>query len=133
MSVGARPICDFCGEPEPRWRYTANGFRIGPILCSPEDWLAGGACHALIKAGDREGLSQRSMSRFAGPGFWRDQVAAAAIPAIHGAFLRHRIGGGRPVGGALMAITSGRFDGPTSEAERYFYGICHRMIREGRD
>lgn len=88
--------CDFCNDPDPRWRYTANGFRIGPVLYAADDWLACEECHALIRAVDVDGLTARSLSHFADPRF-RDLVAQAAIPAIHRGFLRHRIGGGRPV------------------------------------
>ena len=58
------PVCDFCSSPEVVWRYPAHNFIayvIGDIAGqSVGDWAACPACKALIEAGDRVGLADRS-------------------------------------------------------------------------
>ena len=54
-------ICDFCSSPAPAWRYPADSFHDSFGSQSVEDWVACEACHALIVAGDREGLAERSL------------------------------------------------------------------------
>jgi hypothetical protein len=58
-------LCDFCSEPEVVWRYPARTFLAyalaGVVGQSVGDWAACPICHALIEAGDRKGLSERSL------------------------------------------------------------------------
>jgi hypothetical protein len=53
-------ICDFCSGANPVWRYPAATFHDSFGSKSVEDWLACEACHAMIEAGDREGLIERA-------------------------------------------------------------------------
>jgi len=53
-------ICDFCSSANPLWRYPAATFHDSFGSKSVEDWLACEACHAMIEAGDREGLIERA-------------------------------------------------------------------------
>jgi hypothetical protein len=53
--------CDFCSKPAPAWRYPAESFHDLFGSRSVEDWLACEECHALIEAGDRNGLARRSL------------------------------------------------------------------------
>jgi hypothetical protein len=54
-------ICDFCSGPGPAWRYPAISFYDSFGGRSVEDWLACEVCHRMIAAGDRDGLSRRSL------------------------------------------------------------------------
>ncbi len=60
-------ICDFCSEPHVAWRYPADSFVAyavaGIVGRSVGDWAACSICHALIEAGDRSALVERSLSR----------------------------------------------------------------------
>ena len=57
-------ICDFCSEPNVAWSYPARNFvglAVGNVVSeSVGAWAACPACHALIEAGDRAGLADRS-------------------------------------------------------------------------
>ena len=55
-------ICDFCSSPAPAWRYPADSFHDSFGSRSVEDWMACEACHALIVAGDRDGLARRCLT-----------------------------------------------------------------------
>ena len=72
-------ICDFCSGPNPAWRYPATTFRDSFGSKSVEDWLACEACHAMIEAGDREGLIERA---FRCPGI--PQVVAMRVGSGRG-------------------------------------------------
>jgi hypothetical protein len=65
--VSSTSLCDFCSEPHATWRYPARTFvayvAAGFVGQSVGDWAACGACHALIEAGDRNGLLERSLTR----------------------------------------------------------------------
>lgn len=58
-------ICDFCSAPNVAWRYPAHSFVAyvvaGVVGESVGDWAACRVCHALIEAGDRSGLLERSI------------------------------------------------------------------------
>ncbi len=54
-------ICDFCSSIAPAWCYPAESFFDMHGSKSVEDWMACEACHALIVAGDRNGLARRSL------------------------------------------------------------------------
>jgi hypothetical protein len=59
-------ICDFCSDPNVAWRYPARTFIAyaiaGFVGQSVGDWAACNICHALIEAGDRRALLERSLS-----------------------------------------------------------------------
>jgi hypothetical protein len=61
----ANALCDFCSDPRVAWRYPAQSFLAyviaGVAGQSVGDWAACRTCHALIQAGDRSGLSERSV------------------------------------------------------------------------
>jgi hypothetical protein len=53
--------CDFCSAANPMWEYAADSFFD---LCGSRSlgaWLACDDCHAVIEAGDREGMVTRAM------------------------------------------------------------------------
>jgi hypothetical protein len=54
-------ICDFCSSIAPAWCYPAESFFDMHGSKSVDDWVACEACHALIVAGDRDGLARRSL------------------------------------------------------------------------
>ena len=61
-------ICDFCSAPDVSWRYPAQTF-VAYIVAdvvgqSVGDWAACRICHALIEAGDRSGLLDRTVCTF---------------------------------------------------------------------
>ena len=55
-------ICDFCSSLAPAWCYPAESFFDIHGSKSVEDWMACEACHALIVAGDRDGLARRCLA-----------------------------------------------------------------------
>jgi hypothetical protein len=66
------PVCDFCNRPTPDDNGTrthlANPFRLTVIaqgqivpINFTEEWLACPECDALIRAGDKGGLLERSL------------------------------------------------------------------------
>jgi hypothetical protein len=61
----ATALCDFCSEPSVVFRYPAQNFiayvAAGVAGESVGDWAACKICHELIQAGDRAGLSERSV------------------------------------------------------------------------
>ena len=61
----ASALCDFCSEPSVIFRYPAQSFvayvAAGIAGESVGDWAACAICHQLIQAGDRLGLSERSL------------------------------------------------------------------------
>ena len=58
-------LCDFCSVPSVIFRYPAQSFvayvAVGIAGESVGDWAACAICHQLIQAGDRLGLSERSL------------------------------------------------------------------------
>ena len=61
----ANALCDFCSEPQVVWRYPAQSFLAYVIAGiageSVGDWAACRICHALIQAGNRSELADRSV------------------------------------------------------------------------
>jgi hypothetical protein len=61
----ASALCDFCSEPRVIFCYPAQSFvayvAAGIAGESVGDWAACAICHQLIQAGDRLGLSERSL------------------------------------------------------------------------
>ena len=55
--------CDFCSRPNPQWRHPAESFNDGVGGRSIEDWLACDDCHALIVAGELDGLVRRALQK----------------------------------------------------------------------
>lgn len=92
-------ICDFCSEPEVAWRYPARNFLAyaiaGVVGQSVGDWAACPTCHALIEAGDRKGLSERSLRTLLDK---NPEMRAAAselredIAGFHEMFFANRLG-----------------------------------------
>lgn len=72
-------VCDFCSSPKPKWKFRARPHVQGAIVAldllapsesrtytmsSADDWWAAcEACKALIKAGRRDQLHRRSVTR----------------------------------------------------------------------
>ncbi len=60
------PVCDFCSAPHVAWRFPAQTFVAyvveGFVGQSVGDWAACSICRALIEAGDRSALLERSLS-----------------------------------------------------------------------
>jgi len=54
--------CDFCSSPAPAWNYPAESFKDPLGSQSIGDWLACEECHALIEAGNYEGLARRALA-----------------------------------------------------------------------
>ena len=55
--------CDFCSSTPATWNYPAQTFTTligGLVRTSEGDWAACDPCHALIEAGDMQGLARRS-------------------------------------------------------------------------
>lgn len=104
-------ICDFCSEPNVAWSYPARNFiglAVANVMAeSIGAWAACPECHALIEAGDREGLAQRSAALLIvkQPEFAlvRDDVLAQ-LSGLHSQFFEARTTSG-PVafGGANAA------------------------------
>lgn len=95
-------ICDFCSSPVVAWRYPAETFSID-IVTSYEDWAACDLCHALIEAGDSDGLLNRSVAMFPGladvPADAREGIMArlhAMITPLHNGFHASRQGPAAP-------------------------------------
>jgi len=86
-------ICDFCSASDPGWGYPAKDFQAyecgGMVGESVGGWAACNTCHALIEAGDREGLMQRTlaMAPFVG-----DEEVWDFMRELHGLFFEHRCG-----------------------------------------
>lgn len=67
MCVGPAgpPVCDFCLAPGPAWQHPAGLMALvdspaGADL-SDDEWAACESCHALIQAGDVDGLIERAL------------------------------------------------------------------------
>ena len=58
---GKLMICDFCSSESPAWRYPATSFLDARGSQSVSDWIACEECHALIAAGNRDGLAARAL------------------------------------------------------------------------
>ncbi len=99
--------CDFCSAPRPTWCYPARSFvayRVSSLAGeSVGDWAACGACHRLIKADDRRGLSQRSLDELI---LKHPEAKAAAdilfhdLAELHRQFFEHRDGPPIPIADA---------------------------------
>ena len=96
--------CDFCSVPGPVWRYPARSFVAyrAPNVAgeSVGDWAACDLCHALIEAGDRSGLAQRSLNELILK--HPEAIAAAAVlyedlAVLHQQFFAHRSGTAVPI------------------------------------
>ena len=92
-------ICDFCSEPHVVWRYPARTFIAyvvaGFVGQSVGDWAACSVCHALIEAGDRTGLLERSLSRLLqkNPSMRSDEGALREeLAVVHRMFFAHQSG-----------------------------------------
>ena len=101
-------ICDFCSKERVRWDYPADDFEIeiegyGPTgHASREGWAACDVCHALIEAGDRDGLARRAATSFEAqfgvfPGDTRARVHRE-MRKLHDQFFAHRTGPGEAMG-----------------------------------
>ena len=92
-------ICDFCSTPGPAWRYPARNF-VGYEACgivgeSVGEWAACEECHRLIAAGDRAGLTERSVVSFIA--FHRELETircelASEVAKLHHRFFENRTG-----------------------------------------
>lgn len=86
-------VCDFCSSPAPAWRYPAESFPDLLLGRSVGDWLACDECHALIEAGDRNGLTKRSMLTPAvRQGHVEPEIARWFSTDLHRRFFLHRTG-----------------------------------------
>jgi hypothetical protein len=92
-------ICDFCSEPHVAWRYPAHSFVAyavaGIVGQSVGDWAACAVCHALIEAGDRSALVERSLSRLLEkhPDMRPDEAELRnELALLHGMFFAHQTG-----------------------------------------
>jgi len=97
-------ICDFCSEPHVAWRYPARTFVAyavaGFVGQSIGDWAACSICHALIEAGDRSALLERSLSTLLdkNPDMRPDEAELREqIALFHQMFFAHQIGDALPV------------------------------------
>jgi hypothetical protein len=98
--------CDFCNKPAPDWTYPARPFRgrfhdpentVAEPFGSDGGWAACDECHALIEAGDDEGLVEKTMRS---PHSFVDLTDAdptwnavrGSIVQLHQAFRSHRTG-----------------------------------------
>lgn len=97
-------ICDFCSAPDVAWRYPAHTFVAyvvaGVVGESVGDWAACRVCHALIEAGDRRGLLERSLQTLLEKN--PDMRPAEAelrdhIAQFHRLFYANQTGGALPV------------------------------------
>lgn len=62
-------ICDFCSSTPVRWSYPARDFSARhtpgvPDFGSEGAWASCDPCAALVNAGDRDGLAERSANLF---------------------------------------------------------------------
>jgi hypothetical protein len=100
----ANALCDFCSEPQVVWRYPALSFLAYVIAGiageSVGDWAACRICHALIQAGNRSELADRSVRTLiekhpemrVAEAELREQIAQ-----FHVMFFRNRAGSAMPV------------------------------------
>lgn len=92
-------ICDFCSAPNPAWRYPARNF-VGYEACgivgeSVGEWAACESCHRLIVAGDRHGLTERSVVSFIAFHAELDSIRselATELATLHDRFFMNRTG-----------------------------------------
>lgn len=63
-------ICDFCSDPDVRWRYPTRSFWayiVGSVAGeSVGDWAACERCHDLIERGNPDSLAAKSVERLIG-------------------------------------------------------------------
>jgi len=91
-------ICDFCSSPDAKWRCPAISFPVFEISSASEgDWAACDACAALIRAGDRIGLAQRSAETFSAK--YGLPFDMAPFLELHAMFFEHRCGSIVRIGG----------------------------------
>lgn len=90
--------CDFCSGAPVTWRYPTRTFKLTSIrFRSVSDWAACDVCHALIEAGDREGLLTRTMATGQlPPGVTAAQLAEAKQTVRHGQALFFEMREGPP-------------------------------------
>ncbi len=100
----AKALCDFCSQPQVVWRYPAQNFLAYVIAGiagqSVGDWAACSVCHALIQAGNRSELANRSVRTLiekhpemrGAEAEIREQIAQ-----FHVMFFDNRTGGAMPV------------------------------------
>ena len=97
-------ICDFCSKPSVKWTYPAADFvSLSTMWGSAGDWAACNACHDLIEAGDRKGLTARSVDGYFkyGPNLLPDNTTTRAllnreISLLHTVFMEARTGAVHP-------------------------------------
>jgi len=109
----ATALCDFCSEPNVVFRYPARNFvayvAAGVTGESVGDWAACTICHELIQAGDRCGLSERSLRTLVEKHpEMRDveEELGAQISDFHRKFFASRSGVPVPVVVAAAAVKS---------------------------
>jgi hypothetical protein len=100
--------CDFCSAPDPTWAYPANTFiafeehlgqgeSVGAI--SHGGWAACDVCHALIEAGDQQGIAKRSLDELLMEHtemiMATDELLVEMV-ALHRSFFDNRCGAGIP-------------------------------------
>lgn len=101
-------LCDFCSDPQIKWKYPANDFMVIAVgerselpWASEGDWAACATCHALIEAGEADALLDRSINTMQLP------LPPAALEmtrdmmrALHMGFVASRTGPAEPTGPA---------------------------------
>lgn len=100
----ATALCDFCSEPSVVFRYPAQSFiayvAAGVAGESVGDWAACKTCHELIQAGDRRGLSERSVRTLLEKHPEMQDAEAelrAQIADFHRMFFANQVGAAMPV------------------------------------
>ena len=69
--------CDFCSAPQLTWVYPAAAFDVAEVSWgSADDWGACDDCHALMEAGDREGVVDRAMV------LWQQRTPRSQWPTL---------------------------------------------------
>jgi hypothetical protein len=97
-------VCDFCTAVPIEVRYPCGLVVVelpGGAHASSDPWAACADCHALIEAGDRDGLAQRALLAFiAQEGVPPADVMAQIAPMfreVQDAFFASRLGDAQPV------------------------------------
>lgn len=85
------PVCDFCMDTRVRWEYACERFSIGSFG-SDGGWLACDRCSALIEAGQKRMLTERSLESWRVRGNPAMKDAGKSLRIMQAAFFRHRQG-----------------------------------------
>lgn len=99
----SEPRCDFCSGGPVTWSYPALNFvaYVSDAIFgeSVGAWAACDACHALIEASDRSGLTARAMRDLVRilPAGEATHELTAQMAALHDRFFAVRTGPARPL------------------------------------